>query len=361
VKTIAYYISDYGYGHAGRSIAVIRQLLNADAHIKLIVCHSFALDFVKESLKEYGNRVYFREVATDVGYVLHDDSLEPDVNALNEKVQTWIAEWDYLCKQEQQFLEDYEVVSVISDISPLGIAAAYEVKIPSIAISNFTWHGAYTDLINMKLLAFLEKQYEKVTFFFELAGYNERHWSSSYQQVGFFSRNISDSEVNRIQRELNPNKDKSIIFFGLGMKVDVKTLQDFKLWDSQDCVFLVSQNVSINAHNVVKVPLSYTESQNYLAAADVVITKAGWGMISEALAGSSSLLLINRQSMQEDRNTIRYMTEHSLCKVISQEELPFLKVTESLSEQLNVLTIYQSDNELNKLTDKIIKIVNEVQ
>lgn len=93
----------------------------------------------------------------------------------------------------------------------------------------------------------------------------------------------------------------------------------------------------------------------------MVITKAGWGMISEALAGSSSLLLINRQSMQEDRNTIRYMTEHSLCKVISQEELPFLKVTESLSEQLNALTIYQSDNELNKLTDKTIKIVNEVQ
>ncbi|WP_025909614.1 glycosyltransferase [Priestia flexa] len=361
MKTIAFYISDYGYGHAGRSIAVIRQLLNADAHIKLIVCHSFALDLVKESLKEYGNRVYFREIATDVGYVLHDDSLEPDVNVLNEKVQTWIAEWDYLCKQEQQFLEDYEVVSVISDISPLGIAAAYEIKIPSIAISNFTWHGAYTDLINMKLLAFLEKQYEKVTFFFELAGYNERHWSSSYQQVGFFSRDISESEVKRIQRELNPNKDKLIVFFGLGMKVDVKTLQDFKLWDSPNCIFIVSHNVPINAHNVIKVPLSYTESQNYLAAADIVITKAGWGMISEALAGQSSLLLINRQSMKEDRNTIRYMMEHNLCKLVSQEELPLIEVTKSLRTQLATLTTCQSDNRLNQIINKIIKIVNEVQ
>ncbi len=361
VKTIAFYISDYGYGHAGRSIAVMRRLLDDNAHIKLIVCHSFALEFVKESLKEYRNRVHFREVATDVGYVLCEDSLEPDKHALNSKVQDWIDEWAFLCEQERLFLEEYEVVSVVSDISPLGIAAAYELNIPSIAVSNFTWHGAYQGLLDEELLAFLEKQYQKVTHFFELAGYNEQHWSSCHQQVGFFSRDISESEVKRIQRELNPNKDKLIVFFGLGMKVDVKTLQDFKLWDSPNCIFIVSHNVPINAHNVIKVPLSYTESQNYLAAADIVITKAGWGMISEALAGQSSLLLINRQSMKEDRNTIRYMMEHNLCKLVSQEELPLIEVTKSLRTQLATLTTCQSDNRLNQIINKIIKIVNEVQ
>nr|WP_242529448.1 glycosyltransferase [Priestia flexa] len=145
------------------------------------------------------------------------------------------------------------------------------------------------------------------------------------------------------------------------MKVDVKTLQDFKLWDSPNCIFIVSHNVPINAHNVIKVPLSYTESQNYLAAADIVITKAGWGMISEALAGQSSLLLINRQSMKEDRNTIRYMMEHNLCKLVSQEELPLIEVTKSLRTQLATLTTCQSDNRLNQIINKIIKIVNEVQ
>lgn len=49
MKTIAYYISDYGFGHASRSIAVIRKLLN-HPEVEIMICHSFALSFIKESL-----------------------------------------------------------------------------------------------------------------------------------------------------------------------------------------------------------------------------------------------------------------------------------------------------------------------
>ncbi|MFS0774819.1 hypothetical protein ABC255_02100 [Neobacillus sp. 3P2-tot-E-2] len=44
MKTIAYYISDFGFGHASRSIAVIRKLLN-HPEAEIMICHSFALSF----------------------------------------------------------------------------------------------------------------------------------------------------------------------------------------------------------------------------------------------------------------------------------------------------------------------------
>lgn len=50
MKTICYYISDYGYRHAARSVAIIRDLIAQSEKVKVVVCHSYALDFIKDSL-----------------------------------------------------------------------------------------------------------------------------------------------------------------------------------------------------------------------------------------------------------------------------------------------------------------------
>ncbi|WP_335699289.1 hypothetical protein [Neobacillus drentensis] len=62
MTTIAYYISDYGYGHASRSIAIIRKLLE-ESEVKIIVCHSFALSFIKASLNS--DSVSYRNIKTN--------------------------------------------------------------------------------------------------------------------------------------------------------------------------------------------------------------------------------------------------------------------------------------------------------
>ncbi|MFT8323534.1 MAG: hypothetical protein ABF649_21995 [Bacillus sp. (in: firmicutes)] len=51
IKTIAYYISDYGYGHASRSIAIIRELLKVDndyGHVILPPLPCFSPVFANE-------------------------------------------------------------------------------------------------------------------------------------------------------------------------------------------------------------------------------------------------------------------------------------------------------------------------
>jgi hypothetical protein len=48
----------------------------------VVVCHSFAVDFIKESLKKE-RRVKYHEISTDIGYKLKQDSLEPDVKGMN--------------------------------------------------------------------------------------------------------------------------------------------------------------------------------------------------------------------------------------------------------------------------------------
>lgn len=312
MKTIAYYISDYGFGHAARSIAIIRKLLD-DPQVTIIICHSFALPFIKESLNS--NRVTYRNIQTDVGYFLEKDSIFPDKLRLLKEYSSFVRDWDLRVEEEQRFLKFRGVDLVLSDISPLPFKAAANLDIPSIGVSNFTWYTAYHNLIDKKSLSTYKEAYQKMTYFFSLAG-SQENWNLGISHYGFFSREVSVQEVHRIRQLVNPDMGKKVIFVGLGMKIDISTLDQLPIWNSPDCVFLASSNVNVNRENVFSIPADYLESQNYIAASDLVITKAGWGMVAEAVCANVPLLILDRQSMKEDQNTIQYLKERGRCRTL---------------------------------------------
>ncbi|MGM7721717.1 hypothetical protein [Metabacillus sp. Hm71] len=54
-----------------------------------------------------------------------------------------------------------------------------------------------------------------------------------------------------------------------------------------------------------------------MAACDFFITKAGWGTIGEAVAAGVPLLIIEREGMREDKNTVEYLKDKNLADAIS--------------------------------------------
>lgn len=317
-KTIAYYISDYGYGHAARSVAIIRELLEKGPSLYIIICHSFAIPFLKNSLPF--KQVSIREVSTDIGYFLKKQSLEPDKAKLKESFDIFFKDWKSKMEKEEDFLISNKVDIVISDISPLPFEAATKAGIPSVGISNFTWYSAYELLLDKERLERLKQAYERMTSFFLLAGNNERNWLGDKRDFSFFSRKIEDEKVEEILDKVNPSRKKTVIFFGLGMKINHINVSSLPIWDSKDCVFIVSSNVRMEGDNVFSIPADETESQHYIAASDLVITKAGWGTVSEAVIYDVPLLLLNRDGMKEDQNTIAFVLKHALGEVMEWEE-----------------------------------------
>lgn len=103
MKTVSFYISEYGYGHAARSLALIRKLLTTRKDIKIIICNSFAFGFLKDSLKEFGNRVIFHQVETDVGYVLKEHSIELDAIGLNKKCKEYLEKVPEISRKKLAF------------------------------------------------------------------------------------------------------------------------------------------------------------------------------------------------------------------------------------------------------------------
>jgi uncharacterized protein (TIGR00661 family) len=355
MKTIAYYISDYGYGHATRSIAIIRKLIEMDPKVKIMICHSFAMKFIKESLST--NRISFRTLKTDVGYILKEESIQPDKDKLNSEFIQFTQNWEEKIEIEKTFLQNNKIDLVISDISPLPFEAAKSLGIPSIGLSNFTWYTAYQGLIEEQSLSVYKQAYQKMTYFFSLAGSNES-WGKDEKPFYFFSRVREEKEVQRIRKLVDPMGNKSVLFVGLGMKIDNEMIEHFSFWDSKDCVFITSSNMDIRKDNVYSIPKDYLESQNYIAASDLVISKAGWGMASEAVTANIPLLLINRKTMNEDQNTIHYLKERNLCETVEWDDLRTLQFNNESIIQMkkNRDSVFNSDN-TETIATEILKLL----
>jgi UDP-N-acetylglucosamine transferase subunit ALG13 len=357
LKTIAYYISDYGYGHASRSIAIIRKILN-EPNIKIIVCHSFALAFIKESLNS--NRVTYRNIKTDIGYYLEKNTIHPDKIRILQEYKNFLSNWDDRRYQEEKFLQMNKVDLVISDISPLPFEAVERLGIPAVGISNFSWYTAYQGLIDGKMLEKFKEAYQKMTSFFSLAGSKE-NWNVQLNHYGFFSREIDLQEVKRIRQYANPKGNLKVVFLGLGMKIDVGSLNELPIWNSPNCAFLISSNVQVNRPNVFQIPEDYLESQNFIAASDLVISKAGWGIIGEAITANVPLLILDRTSMKEDQNTIDYLKRHYLCDTIDWHAFKNYQVDPSLIDrQKSSLKNNGANNQAEKIAADLIRIVNNL-
>lgn len=337
--TVCYYISDYGYGHATRSIAIIRTILERyhDLPIRMIVNCGKALPFLYDSLhasilplEGKGHQIEFRSTFSDTGYVLQHDSIAADIQGLRQQYNLDMALFEERVSQEQQFLTEVEAQLIISDISPIPIVAAQRAGVESLGISNFTWYTAYQDMLEKSDLNQLRAAYAQMDHFISLAGCAEPQWGRKCRiDTEFFCRIPDLQEVERIREQFNPGGDQKIVFFGLGRSIQVDNWSTMDLWDSENCVFIVSSNMDIDHPNVIQIPDQYTESQNYVAAADLVITKPGWGTVCEAVELNKPLILLNRSHFYEDRHTIAAVpTDHPMY-LMSWEEIQQMKLSAS--------------------------------
>ncbi|GLX67378.1 hypothetical protein [Paenibacillus glycanilyticus] len=324
MKTIAYYISDYGYGHATRSIAVIGAL-RADAaqSYQVIVCSSEKiLRFMQASLIGSQDNIQYRQCVSDVGYVLQPDSIEPDLEAFQIKYFQYVEALPYEAAREADFLQTAGVDLVISDISPIAFVAAKQAKVTSVGVSNFTWYTAYSEMIDRSALQPLYEAYAAMDYFVRLEGADEPDWGTAGStQADFFCRDVDAVEVSRILQSINPDGKRRVVYFGIGMSINVQQLAVLKLWEDDASVFIVSSNMDVKHRNVVAIPASYTESQHYVAASDFVISKPGWSTVGEAVSLRKPLLLLHRSRMNEDENTIRALRNRHPYRLVEWEQL----------------------------------------
>ena len=151
-KTIAFFISDHGFGHDLRNIPIIRYILEATKDIRIIIkTGKNQGQFIRDLVGDFNGRVTYFFEAMDMGLVLKENSLDIDSEKLEEKVQDYISSFKEKVSKENEFLHYNNVNLIVSDIVAWVFKSAKELNITSILISNFTWAGIYKEFLSKEI------------------------------------------------------------------------------------------------------------------------------------------------------------------------------------------------------------------
>lgn len=324
-----WYISCHGFGHITRSLAQLEKKLDEKSNFKcIIVSGEKQIEFAKLYFKDYSDRVIFRKTLTDVGLVNKKNSLDVNKELLEIELKDFISKWDDLVEEEIIFLNDYQIGDIFCDISPIGILVSKNLKKKINLISNFTWYQQYKYLnldseITQKYLK-LDKLIDNL-YLYPL-NLDFSHISPKIIKMDFISRKITLKKVEEIKMQYGES-----IFISCGKS---SQLDEIAVANFNGTVFTTSGIKVKNIHGkVVELPVDILDTQNYIAASNFIIAKAGWGTVAEAVCAKTPMILLERDGVLEDTHTINEGKEKFGAKSIGLEEfkvLDYLKIKKIL-------------------------------
>jgi len=337
MSRVAFYISNHGFGHAARNIPIIESLLEQDNNLCIeIKTGSNLIDFMRQSLFHYDLRIVYHPMNTDLGLILKLGTMEIDKEVLLREIMKFISMWDVLIEQENEWLTKHEIDLVVSDIVPWIFKSARLAAVKSIFISNFTWVEIYKEL-------FAEKVYEEylhcyqeadLALLYPFAGSINGYFKVT-KEVGMSCRSFNDDNVKRIKGKYN----MPIVYVSVGRSVELQRIIDVEELPYQ---FIYTEGIKLIGSNAELLSVGTENTQDYIKAADFIITKAGWGTVAEAICAQKPMLVLRRDEVVEDRVTLRNLIDLQIALPITPEELNTSRVAEML-EHLKMKNVNYQD------------------
>jgi uncharacterized protein (TIGR00661 family) len=295
---ICFYISDYGYGHASRDIAIIRRILDEFNDVKMYIKTGEPFHFVMNSLPKKNVEVIQSE--NDIGVVFKENSVTVDCERTKRVLNDWLASWDGYIQDEERFYENHKIDLILSDIVPQPFIIADEQNIPSIAISNFTWYYIFYNLFgDIAATERIKEAYQLAVIALVLPFNESMDIFKEKKEISLVSREITIDRYE-MRRKCGVSEDELLVYVSVGRSFDPSFMNNTKKIDNPGVKFLVSSNVRLPHENVIKIPNNETESQNYIAMCDLAVSKIGYSTVSEAIKAKIPMFLLKRNGFKED-------------------------------------------------------------
>jgi hypothetical protein len=301
---VCFYTSDFGYGHAARDIALIRELQET-LHAEVVVRTGSPAEFVSRSLPD----VEVVQGPNDPGVVM--DGAAVDRERTLAAVEQWLSSWEGYIASEKVFLRDRRIDLVLSDVVPQPFLAAEELGIPSLGISNFTWHLIYTHLFGKtELTDRVAEAYRAASGALLLPLHEPMMVFRDRRKVGLVARTVT-----RDRAELpGLPSGRPLVYLGGGQSLDPAVFRGLRAALS-GCTLLVPSWTDIPG--AVRIPPGETETQDWIAACDLVVSKPGYSTISEAIQAGVPMALFRREGFAEDDYLIGGVESMGIGKEVS--------------------------------------------
>lgn len=328
---LVYYISGHGFGHASRSIEVINALLAARPDVPLVVRTAAPRWLFDLTVR---GAIAFEPLETDPG-VVQRDSLSLDAAETIRRADAYVQALPALAAQEAAWLRARGAAFVMADIPPLALEAARLAGVPAMALGNFTWDWIFRDYPGGGGAAdALGDVYRRAGRAFRLPLHGGFETIPAIVDLPFIARRARHSPADTRARLGLPDGRLALVSFGgygvSGIDLDALSRTDgWSLLVSASVPFgpdgrPLAQVSARGALHPLDEPAMYAMGLRYedvVAAVDVVVTKPGYGIISECLANDTALLYTDRGHFIEYDVLVREMPRYVRCAYLPQAAL----------------------------------------
>jgi hypothetical protein len=326
---IVFYISGHGFGHASRQIEIINAVFAQRPEARVVVRTSAPRWLFERTLRGPAD---VQSVAADTGAVQRG-ALEIDVTATVREAAAFHAspQVDARIDDEARALDEAGAQLVVGDVPPLAFAAAARAGVRSVAISNFTWDWIYGGYEEAETEA--PGLVERLRAWYALAdeawrlpmcgGFEGMRVTADLPLVARHARH--EPAAVRARLGLPPDEPLVLVSFG---GYGARELDVVRAAASLTAARIVLTTASPNGHppgtSVIQEDALYGAGLRYedlVSAVDIVLTKPGYGIVSECIANRTRLLYTSRGRVREYEVFLDEMPRALPCAFIPREDL----------------------------------------
>jgi len=304
MKAIAYYITAHGYGHGARSCDVLRALNRLAPDQPVIVTTDLPRDFLDSRLAECGN-LTFRKGAFDVGLV-QKDSIQIDLFQTLEKLEMLYNRDEVLIADERRFLKQEEAALVVADIPAIPLVAAQRMGKPNVAIGNFSWDWIYEDYAKTDFHweFFVEKfraVYEQTDLLLRLPFAPPMDIFPNRKDVPLLAApgTSRKDEIRNVKPKIQDSENKPWVLLSFtSLDLSFQALENIRALSSEYEFFCVEPMEFPDSciHSIKRNAVTFAD---VVASCDIIISKPGFGLVSECIVNSKPLIYSDRGDFAE--------------------------------------------------------------
>jgi L-arabinokinase len=332
---IVFYVSGHGFGHASRAIEVINAVLARRPETRVGVRTSAPRWLFDLTVK---GKIAFSTLECDTG-VVQIDALNLDEADSIRRAAAFHSDLVTRAASETRVLRELGAGLIVGDIPPLAFAVGAAAGIPSIALGNFTWDWIYSEYPRVRLapslLPTIRGAYAKASMALRLpmsAGFES---ISNIRDIPFIARHATRTR-EEVCKILKLPADKPIVlasFGGYGLPgLETDALAKFKKYTVVTTANLPlgrtrkemptaerkGSFVSVNEEAMYDAGVRY---EDLVGAAEVAVTKPGYGIIAECIANDSAVLYTSRGHFPEYEVLVEEMPTYLRAALISHDDL----------------------------------------
>jgi len=260
-----------------------------------------------------GAQLDVQPVEADTGLV-QIDSLQIDEEESARQAARFHADFDRRVAEEAELLDRVKADVVVGDIPPLAFASAARAGVPSVAVGNFTWDWIYSvypafDRLAPGVIPAIRHAYASATLALRLplhGGFEPM--AAVTRDIPFIARR-STRDAADTRRALGLTGDRPAV------------LPSFGAYGADLPLALLRRSESFALVEPAPDPPPGWLYQDLVAAADVVVSKPGYGIVSECVANDTALLYTSRGRFIEYDVFVAEMPHVLRCRYISQQDL----------------------------------------